>query len=76
MIVLLVIAVLVNYPGPTKLVLAEVPTLHLLALVPMTPGPSLQPSYNRGEELISAAQLAVDRINMRDDILPGYKSWS
>ena len=76
MAVLIVVAVLVlgvSYPGPTNAVFAEVPTLHLLALVPMTPGPSPQPPYNRGEELISAAQLAVERINMRDDILPGYK---
>ena len=76
MAVLLVSTVLVlsvNYPGPTNAVFAEVPTLHLLVLVPMTPGPSPQPPYNRGEELISAAQLAVERINMRDDILPGYK---
>ena len=75
MAVLLVMTVLVlgvSYPGPTNTVLAEVPTLHLLALVPMTPEPSPQPSYNRGEELISAAQLAVERINVRDDILPGY----
>ena len=72
----LVITVLVlglNYPGATNVVFAEVPTLHLLALVPMTPGQSSpQPSCNRGEELISAAQLAVERINVRNDVLPGY----
>ena len=76
MAVLLVMTVLVlgvSYPGPTNTVFAEVPTLHLLALVSMTPGSSPQSSYNRGEELMSAAQLAVERINMRDDILPGYK---
>ena len=76
MAVLLVITVLVlgvNYPGATNVVFAEVPTLHLLALVPMTPGQSSpQPSCNRGEELISAAQLAVERINVRNDVLPGY----
>jgi len=52
MAVLLMMTVLVlsvNCPGPTNAVFAEVPTLHLLALVPMTPGPSPQPSYNRGE---------------------------
>ena len=50
-------------------------TLHLLTLVPLaeTAGPSYQPPCHRGEELISAAQLAVDKINMRDDILPDYK---
>ena len=50
------------------------PTLHLLALVPLAEHAVLssQPSYHRGEELLSAAQLAVDKINMRDDILPGY----
>ena len=49
--------------------------LHLLTLVPLaeTAGPSYQPPCHRGEELISAAQLAVDKINMRDDILPDYK---
>ena len=58
-------------------VLADTPdaTLHLLTLVPLaeTAGPSHQPPCHRGEELISAAQLAVDKINMRDDILPDYK---
>ena len=50
-------------------------TLHLLTLVPLaeTAGPSHQLPCHRGEELISAAQLAVDKINMRDDILPDYK---
>ena len=50
-------------------------TLHLLTLVPLaeTAGLSHQPPCYRGEELISAAQLAVDKINMRDDILPDYK---
>ena len=54
---------------------AELPTLRLLTLVPLAEhaGLSHQPPYHRGEELISAAQLAVDKINMRDDILPGYK---
>ena len=50
-------------------------TLHLLTLVSLaeTAGPSHQPPCHRGEELISAAHLAVDKINMRDDILPDYK---
>ena len=50
-------------------------TLHLFTLVPLaeTVGLSHQPPCHRGEELISAAQLAVDKINMRDDILPDYK---
>ena len=50
-------------------------TLHLITLVPLaeTVGVSHQPPCHRGEELISAAQLAVDKINMRDDILPDYK---
>ena len=50
---------------------AEVPTLHLLALVPMTETTGLP--YQRGEDLILVAQLAVDEINLRDDILPGYE---
>ena len=50
------------------------PTLHLLALVPLAEHGVLssQPSYQRGEELLSAAQLAVDKISMSNDILPGY----
>ena len=50
-------------------------TLHLLTLVPLAETVELshQPPCHRGEELISAAQLAVDRINMRDDILRNYK---
>ena len=50
------------------------PTLHLLALVPLAEhaGLSLQRPYHTGEELLSGAQLAVDKINTRDDILPGY----
>ena len=47
---------------------AGIPTVHLLALVP----PGLSPNHG-GEELISAAQLAVEKINMRNDILPGYR---
>ena len=41
-----------------------IPTLHLLTLVPMA---------EKRDELITAARLAVHKINMRDDILPGYK---
>ena len=51
---------------------AEIPTLHLLALVPLGETEGLSPP-DRGEELIAAAELAVDMINMRDDILPGYR---
>ena len=56
---------------------AEIPTLSLLTLVPL-PEPagtlvSPRPPYHGGEELISAAQLAVEKINMRNDILPGYR---
>ena len=53
----------------------EPPTLRLLTLLPLaeTVGLTHHPPYHRGGEMISAAQLAVDKINMRDDILPGYK---
>ena len=53
---------------------AEIPVLQLLALVPLrqTAGLAPRPPYHRGEELISVAQLAVEKINMRNDILPGY----
>ena len=49
-------------------------TINLLTLVPLaeTVGLSNQPPCHRGEELISAAQLAVDKINKRGDILPDY----
>ena len=54
---------------------AETPTLHLLALVPPgeTAGVPPQPPYNRGEDMIAAAELAVNKINLRDDILPQYR---
>ena len=54
---------------------AEIPTLSLLTLVPLAEpaGLSSGPHYHGGEELISAAQLAVEKINMRNDILPGYR---
>ena len=51
---------------------AEIPTLHLLALVPLGETKGLSPP-DRGGDLIVAAELAVDMINMRDDILPNYK---
>ena len=53
----------------------ELPTLSLLTLVPLPEpeGISPRPLYHGGEELISAAQLAVEKINMRNDILPGYR---
>ena len=63
--------------GPTTFVLAgngteaEIPTLRLLALMPLAETTELsnQSSY---QVLRTAAQLAVDNINMRNDILPGY----
>ena len=51
---------------------AEIQTLHLLALVPLGETAGLSPS-DRGEELIAAAEMAVDMINMRNDILPGNR---
>ena len=50
---------------------AEIPTLHLLALVPLGETEGLSPP-DRGGDVIAAAELAVDMINMRDDILPNY----
>ena len=50
----------------------ELPTLRLLAMVPSAEN-SLPP-YHRGDwEILSAAEMAVDKINRRDDILPGYR---
>ena len=51
---------------------AEIPTLHLLALVPLGETAGLPPP-DRGEELIAAAEMAVDMINRRDDMLTGYR---
>ena len=53
----------------------EIPTLSVLTLVPLAEpaGLSSGPPYHGGQELISAAQLAVEKINMRNDILPGYR---
>ena len=76
--VLIVVFLAVNYPRNSYTVFAqseeqaEIPTLHLLALVPLEETAGLSPP-DRGEELIAAAEIAVDMINMRDDILPGYK---
>ena len=62
---------------PVFVVQAEIPALHLLALLPLPETAGLSPRpppYHRGrEELISVAQLAVEKINMRNDILPGYR---
>ena len=50
----------------------ELPILFLLAMVPSAEN-SLPP-YHRGDwEILSAAEMAVDKINRRDDILPGYR---
>ena len=50
----------------------ELPTLRLLAMIPLAEN-SLSP-YHRGDwEILSAAEMAVDKINRRDDILPGYR---
>ena len=51
---------------------AEIATLHLVALVPLEETAGLSPP-DRGKELIAAAEMAVDMINMRDDILTGYR---
>ena len=47
---------------------ADISTLHLLALVPLAETTELSDR----PPLLTAAQLAVDKINMRNDILPGY----
>ena len=48
-----------------------IPTLHLLALMPLAETAGL-PNQSSYQVLHTAAQLAVDKINMRDDILAGY----
>ena len=51
---------------------AELPTLRLLAMVPLAES-RLLPYHREDWEILSAAELAVDMINRRDDILPGYR---
>lgn len=46
-------------------------TLHLLTLLPGRFGTDLTAPAERGRELLPAAQLAVDRINAREDLLQG-----
>ena len=45
--------------------------LYILSLLPY-PDPEAQPSFTEGPTLTLVAQLAVDLINNRTDILPGY----
>ena len=47
----------------------DIPTLHLLALMPLAETTELSDHL----PLLTAAQLAVDKINTRNDILPDYK---
>ena len=51
---------------------SQLPTLHLLAMVPL-PETRLFPYHREDWEILSAAELAVDKVNRRDDILPGYR---
>ena len=63
--------------GPTTFVLAgngeetTIPTLRLLALMPLAETAGL-PNQSYYQVLDTAAQLAVDKINVSDDILAGY----
>ena len=78
LLVLILVFFGVSYPRNSYTVFAqseeqaEIPTLHLLALVPLGETAGLSP-YDRGEELVAAAEMAVDMINMRNDILTGYR---
>ena len=57
----------------TRTVVAEDTKLYLLTIFPYpTAGPSEQPSWNQGRNILPAAQLAVSMINERDDVLEGY----
>ena len=74
-ILILVILVVSYFRNGVYAESGEIPTLHLLALVPLreTAGLPSQPPHNRGEDMIAAAELAVNKINLRDDILPHYR---
>ena len=74
-LVILVVSYFRNGVYAENGVQAEIPTLHLLALVPLreTAGLPSRSPYNRGEDMIAAADLAVNKINLRDDILPHYR---
>ena len=50
----------------------ELPTLRLLAMIPSAEN-RLPPCHRGDWEILSAAEMAVDKINRRDDILPGYR---
>ena len=50
----------------------ELPTLHLLTMVPLAEN-RLLPHHREDWKILSAAELAVDKVNRRDDILPGYR---
>ena len=52
---------------------AEDTKLYLLTILPYpVSGPLEQPSWPEGMNVLPAAYLAVDMINQRDDLLPGY----
>ena len=52
---------------------SRVSTLYLLSLLPYPDSrPTLQPSWDEGPTLVLAAQLAVELINNRSDILTDY----
>ena len=52
---------------------SKVTTLYLLSLLPYPDSrPTLQPSWEEGPTLVLAAQLAVELINNRSDILTDY----
>ena len=50
--------------GTVRAIIQDETTLHLLTLLP--PG-------NVADSLLPAAELAVDKINAKDDLLPGYR---
>jgi len=50
-------------------VIWAVTTLHVGGLFPMS-GPS---AFSAGKSLLSASELAIDLVNSRTDVLPGYR---
>ena len=69
LLVLLVVALLVSSPGDC---VNDTTAVYLVNVLPFPDGRSFS-GWDRAYELIPASELAVEQINNRSDILPGYE---